>query len=112
MKMKDKKAEQIASKKKHREQLKNRRRQEASIERPEPIKVEKPTILIVCEGKNTEPSYFRKFKLSTATIKAIGEGYNTISLVNRAYQLSNEKEYDQVWCVFDKDDFSLEDFNG
>jgi hypothetical protein len=111
MKMKDKKAEQIAAKKKHRELLKNKRRKEASLERPEPIKVEKPTILIVCEGKNTEPSYFRKFKLSTATIKAIGEGYNTISLVNRATQLSNEKKYDQVWCVFDKDDFSLEDFN-
>lgn len=111
MKMKDKKAEQIAAKKKHREQLKHKRREEASLERPEPMKVEKPTILIVCEGKNTEPSYFRKFKLSTATIKAIGEGYNTISLVNRATQLSNEKEYDQVWCVFDKDDFSLEDFN-
>ena len=111
MKMKDKKAEQIAAKKKHREHLKNKRREEASLERPEPIKVEKPTILIVYERKNTEPSYFRKFKLSTATIKAIGEGYNTISLVNRASQLSNEKKYDQVWCVFDKDDFSLEDFN-
>ncbi len=111
MKMKDKKAEQIAAKKKHREHLKDKRREEASLERPEPIKVEKPTILIVCEGENTEPSYFRKFKLSTATIKAIGEGYNTISLVNRASQLSNEKKYDQVWCVFDKDDFSLEDFN-
>ncbi len=111
MKMKDKKAGQIAAKKKHREQLKSKRRAEASLERPEPIKVEKPTILIVCEGKNTEPSYFRKYKLSTATIKAIGEGYNTISLVNRATQLSNEKKYDQVWCVFDKDDFLLEDFN-
>ncbi|HYX08454.1 MAG TPA: RloB family protein [Bacteroidales bacterium] len=111
MRMKDKKAEQIAAKKKHREHLKSKRREEASLERHEPIKVEKPTILIVCEGKNTEPSYFRKFKLSTATIKAIGEGYNTISLVNRASQLSNENKYDQVWCVFDKDDFSLEDFN-
>ena len=111
MKMKNKKAEQIAAKKKHREQLKSKRREEASLERPEPIRVEKPTILIVCEGKNTEPSYFRKFRLSTATIKAIGEGYNTISLVNRASQLSNEKKYDQVWCVFDKDDFSQKDFN-
>lgn len=111
MKMKDKKAEQIAAKRKHREQLKNKRRKEASLERPKPTKVEKPTFLIVCEGKNTEPTYFRKFKLSTATIKAIGEGYNTIALVNRATQLSKEKKYDQVWCVFDKDDFSVEDFN-
>lgn len=111
MKMKDKKAEQIAAKKKHRENLKRSRREEASLERPEPTKEEKPTILIVCEGKNTEPSYFRKFKLSTATIRAIGEGYNTISLVDRASQLAKEARYEQVWCVFDKDDFSSEDFN-
>lgn len=111
MKMKNKKAEQIAAKRKHLKQLKSNRRKEVNLERAEPIKVEKPTILIVCEGENTEPSYFRKFKLSTATIKAIGEGYNTVSLVNRAIQLANEKDYDQVWCVFDKDDFSVEDFN-
>ena len=76
-----------------------------------PTKLERPTILIVCEGENTEPSYFSQFKLSTATIKAIGEGYNTVSLVNRALKLSKEKSYDQVWCVFDKDDFSVNNFN-
>jgi hypothetical protein len=41
--------------------------------------------------------------LSSATIKPIGEGYNTISLVKRAVQLSKEKSYDQIWCVFDAD---------
>lgn len=111
MKMKDKKAEQIAAKKKHRKSLKSNRRKEVIPARTEPIKSERPTILIVCEGENTEPSYFRQFRLSTATVKAIGEGYNTVSLVNRAVQLSNEKRYDQVWCVFDKDDFSINDFN-
>ena len=40
--------------------------------------------------RETEPSYFNKFKLTTATIKAVGEGYNTISLVNRAIELSKE----------------------
>ncbi|MGQ7871457.1 RloB family protein [Sunxiuqinia sp. sy24] len=109
--MKNKKAEQIAAKKKHRELVKKNRRKEVELVRTEPIKIEKPTILIVCEGENTEPSYFRQFRLSSATVKAIGEGYNTVSLVNRAVQLSNKNRYDQVWCVFDKDDFSTNDFN-
>jgi hypothetical protein len=59
--------------------------------------------LIVCEGENTEPSYFRQFKLSSAGIEAVGVGYNTISLVRRAIALSKAKQYDQVWCVFDAD---------
>ena len=111
MKMKNKKAEQIAAKKKHRESLKSNRRKEIILKRTEPTKVERPTILIVCEGENTEPSYFRQFKLSTAIVKAIGEGYNTVSLVNRTIQIASKKHYDQVWCVFDKDDFPANDFN-
>jgi len=101
--MKNKKADQIASKLAHKETLKTKRRAEPFLERAEAIILEKPTILIVCEGENTEPSYFRQFKLSSATIKPVGEGYNTISLVKRAVQLSKEKSYDQVWCVFDAD---------
>jgi len=103
MKMKNKKANQIASKLAHKETLKTKRRTEPLLERAEAKILEKPTILIVCEGENTEPSYFRQFKLSSATIKPVGEGYNTISLVKRAVQLSKEKSYDQVWCVFDAD---------
>lgn len=103
MKMKNKKANQIASKLAHKETLKTKRRSEPFLERAEAKILEKPTILIVCEGENTEPSYFRQFKLSSATIKPVGEGYNTISLVKRAVQLSKEKSYDQVWCVFDAD---------
>lgn len=96
MKMKDKKAEQIEAKKRHREQLKSKRRRQPVFERREPVLQEKPTILIVCEGENTEPSYFSQFRLSTATIKSIGEGYNTISLVRRAAELAKEKDYEQV----------------
>jgi hypothetical protein len=101
--MKNKKADQIASKLAHKETLRSKRRTEPLLERAEAKILEKPTILIVCEGENTEPSYFRQFKLSSATIKPIGEGYNTISLVKRAVQLSKEKSYNQVWCVFDAD---------
>jgi hypothetical protein len=111
MKMKNKKEEQIAAKKRHKEQLRKKRKAEPGFERAAPILAEKPTILIVCEGENTEPSYFNQFRLTSATVKPVGEGYNTISLVNRAIQLADEKNYEQVWCVFDKDDFSDNDFN-
>jgi hypothetical protein len=109
--MKNKKADQIAAKQNHKKQLKFKRRSEPNIDRPEPLLKEKPTILIVCEGENTEPSYFKQFRLSSAIIKSVGEGYNTISLVNRTIQIAKEGQYDQVWCVFDKDDFSDSDFN-
>lgn len=111
MKMKNKKNEQLAAKQKHRDQLKANRRTEPNFERATPKLIEKPTILIVCEGENTEPTYFNQFRLSSATVKPIGEGYNTTSLVNRAIQLANQGKYDQVWCVFDKDDFNENDFN-
>lgn len=101
--MKNKRVEQIASKKAHKESLKVKRRSEPLLVRDEATKISKPTILIVCEGENTEPSYFRQFKLSTATIKPVGEGYNTISLIKRTIQLAKENSFDQVWCVFDAD---------
>jgi hypothetical protein len=114
MKMKDKKAEQKKRKEAHKKRLlraKKRRRSAPDLSRAEPSKPEKANILIVCEGEVTEPSYFQQFRLSSATIKAVGEGYNTVTLVQRAIELSNEGEYDQVWCVFDKDDFPAQDFN-
>lgn len=115
MKMKNKRDEQIRKKKKHLEEIRRakrkKRNQEPNLEREEPKKEEKKKILIVCEGENTEPSYFNKFKLTTATIRSVGEGYNTITLVDRATQLAAEGDYDQVWCVFDKDDFPDENFN-
>lgn len=111
MKMKDKKAEQKAAKQKHREQLKAQRRKEPNLERPVAELTEKPSILIVCEGENTETSYFNQFRVTSAKVKSVGEGYNTISLVNRARALSQQGNYDQVWCVFDKDDFNDTDFN-
>lgn len=111
MKMKNKRKEQALKKKKHLEGLKRKRKKAPNLKRPKPQKEAKQRILIVCEGKNTEPSYFNKFKLSTATIKSVGEGYNTLTLVDRAKKLSEEEDYDQVWCVFDKDDFPDENFN-
>lgn len=84
-------------------EIKARRRGGVVLERKVPELNEKPTILIYCEGQNTEPSYFNKFRLSSLTIDSFGEGRNTLSLVQRAKKLSKENSYDQIWCVFDAD---------
>jgi len=84
-------------------QAKARRREEPSLERAVATKLVKPTMLIYCEGENTEPSYFNHFKLSSMTVKAFGEGKNTVSLVERAKQINEDKGFDEVWCVFDAD---------
>ncbi|MEL7083829.1 MAG: RloB family protein [Cyanobacteria bacterium J06597_1] len=69
--------------------------------------------LIVCEGKKTEPIYFKSFPVPTqvVTIDVHGLGRNPNTIVDEANQLSRNSEYDQVWCVFDRDSFSLQDFN-
>jgi hypothetical protein len=112
--MKNKKAAQIEAKRKHKAELtaaKARRRGEQILDRAAPTRKLKPTILIVCEGENTEPSYFRQFKLTSATIKAVGNGSNTVSLVQEAIKLTEKESFEQVWCVFDKDTFPAENFN-
>ena len=94
-----------------REIEKKRRKEKHSLQRKRPHLVASPTILIVCEGENTEPSYFNQLKLQSVTIQAIGEGYNTFPLVERAETLAKNTTYDEVWCVFDKDDFAPHYFN-
>ena len=84
---------------------------EPALIRVVPSIEEKPTILIVCEGENTEPSYFKQFRLTSAKIKTLGEGYNTLSLIEQAAKIQEKGKYDQVWCVFDKDSFTLNNFN-
>jgi len=106
MKMQNKKATQIEAREKHLATInaaKERRKGTPILERAKPTKREKPTILIVCEGKNTEPSYFQQFKLTLATIKTVGKGYNTVSLVKQAIALQKKGNYSKVWCVFDAD---------
>lgn len=67
------------------------------------------SILIICEGEKTEPNYFINFEAFGLEVKVKGTGKNTESLVEFASQYINE--YDEVWCVFDKDSFSSEQFN-
>lgn len=84
--------------------------------------------LIICEGKKTEPLYFEGIrnrinnkygdKIRVEDIKAErididGTGRNTEDLVRYALKKKQEAliPYGHVWCVFDKDSFSDEQFN-
>jgi RloB-like protein len=103
MRRKNKHVTQKEANRLHKELQKANRRQQPIIGRNAPSKSVNKLILIVCEGRNTEPSYFNQFKLGNTTIEVIGEGKNTTSLIKRALQLKKEKQYDKVWCVFDAD---------
>lgn len=67
--------------------------------------------LIVCEGEKTEPNYFKSFRVPREVITVHGVGRNTVSLVLEAIRLRNADNYDQVWCVFDRDSFPADRFN-
>jgi RloB-like protein len=67
--------------------------------------------LVVCEGEKTEPNYFRGFRFPGRTVDIRGMGDNTVSLVRKAISLNLKEEYDQVWCVFDRDAFPAQHFN-
>ncbi len=67
-------------------------------------------VLIVCEGEKAEPNYFRALiddlQLNTANIKiakntAGSSPRNVVDTGKKEYK--NEKDYDAVYCVFDKD---------
>lgn len=73
---------------------------------------ERQRFLIVCEGSETEPNYFRGFRVKVLEIDVKGLGLNPSQLVTKADVLRQEKEYDQVWCVFDRDSWTIDDFNG
>jgi hypothetical protein len=83
------------------------------------VKTLKPRkILIICEGTKTEPNYFKMFKANPDVFDAIeiqGTGCNTVSLIREAIRKKNDanqknEPYIETWCVFDKDDFSNDDF--
>jgi len=65
-------------------------------------------ILIVCEGKETEPNYFNSFprRDNVSVVTYGGEGCPS-QVVEKASELRDNAQipYDVVWAVFDKDNF-------
>ena len=78
-------------------------------------------ILIVCEGKQTEPNYINGIideiyhNLSVTrdeTFEVIGTGLNTLGLLRHAEELCTlNRCYRKVFLVFDKDEFPSGHFN-
>ena len=64
--------------------------------------------LIVVEGEQTEYNYFeslkRELKLSTTDVKIVpAYGGDPLEIVTTAYDLYQQQQYDQVFCIFDDD---------
>lgn len=86
-------------------------RQKQKLERKKAKRAPYDRILIVCEGSKTEPKYFeeiRKFyKLQTANLRIMPSEYGTApqQVINFAVdELKKTLEWEQVFCVFDRDD--------
>jgi len=94
----------------------------ASLGRKERFRTPAKSILIVCEGKNTEKIYFegicQKKASSTVKVKCYGAGFgDATNLVKYALKLKTEQEekaeselgmreaagFDEIWIVFDAD---------
>jgi hypothetical protein len=89
-----------------------KKRGEKPLRRRSPHRPEKPRILIVCEGKETEPNYFRGLRDEDAVrqnfsvVVQKGKGGSCTAVVEQAIaEMEKAKgrgeDFDEVWCVFD-----------
>jgi hypothetical protein len=88
------------------------RRRSGSSRRQTPSRSENTTILIVCEGRETEHNYFDKLKREeyarkhfTVTVKR-GKGGSRLEIAQSAINQKNlagdnGDNFDEVWCVMD-----------
>ena len=86
---------------------KRKARRAKSLRRKKARRASYDTVLIVCEGEKTEPHYFMELrddlKLNSANIEITGNtgGSSPMNVVE--YGFKHYEEYDQTFCVFDKD---------
>jgi hypothetical protein len=78
---------------------------------------ERRRMLIVCEDSKSSRDYFDSFGVDPkrAEVVTLGMGMNTDSLVEQATLRKDKaarsgKPCNQVWCVFDRDSFPLENY--
>ncbi len=64
---------------------------------------------IICEGKNTEPDYFKSFPLNNVQVKTLGLSQQHTKLVQSAIEyregegIDTNAEDEEIWVVFDYD---------
>lgn len=72
-------------------------------------------VLIVCEGKKTEPNYLKGLRehlhLNPPNIDILPclAGTDPMSIVNFAIEKHKQKDYDRIYCVFDKEHTNYKD---
>ncbi|MBD2543922.1 RloB family protein [Planktothricoides raciborskii] len=66
--------------------------------------------LIVCEGTQTEPNYFRSFRVPKEVIEIKGIGKSPRQIIEEADSMNQNGDYDRVWCVFDRDSWTPAEF--
>ena len=79
------------------------------IKRPQRNLKPNKVILIICEGEKTEKNYFQRLKeflnLISVSIEILPSPHPTpMQVINYAEQKAKEvSEYDEIYCVFDRD---------
>ena len=97
-----------------------RRHDDRSIQRRRPSREPKYRILVVCEGKKTEPGYLRQLQHHVRNLRVhvepVGPAGVPVTVVRKALELRKQAEHearrqrdenllwDQVWAVFDMDE--------
>lgn len=77
-----------------------------------PTRSEARTILILSDGTETEPNYFRSLKsawrLAALKVpsKPIGQAKQVVD-----YAMRQVRNYDEIWCVVDRDDLEAKTFD-
>lgn len=87
-----------------------------ALRRPVNVREVRQRFLIVCGGQRTEVNYFEGFRMPTVRLRIHAIARSPVEVVEgtlrrlRAERRRGE-EYDQVWCVFDRDEFPGDDFD-
>ena len=90
-----------------------RRRPRSNVKRRGAKREPYDRVLIVCEGGKTEPLYFHelanRYRLNTANIEVVGIGSDPHRVVREAKarrrrESKQGEKYDEVYCVFDRDE--------
>jgi hypothetical protein len=73
---------------------------------------ERDRFIIVCGAEETEPNYFKNYKelmskVGDLELEIIKESKSPTYVLDKAVELKGKFDnINQIWCVFDKDDFS------
>ncbi len=95
--------------------FKRKGREHSVLKRRRAFLFERESFLIICEGENTEPIYFKSFRLSSARVKTLSytNKGNAMNFINAAidYKNTRDDDFDHYWVVFDKDENTNDNFN-